>query len=147
MPTVKRNGRQRVKELRELKSARDEVVRLKAKKAKEIQEYEHAVAAHKEREAESQARIAALEKMVKEQATQNKALEILAEDLGDDCKWLLACGIPLIVDQLVKSDELAKYMFELGGAAYDSGRKDEYGEGRAACYYQRKGLSLRALQS
>ncbi|MFS7956061.1 hypothetical protein Hanom_Chr07g00650121 [Helianthus anomalus] len=37
-----------------------------------------------------------------------------------------------IADRIVKSDELAKYMFELGEAAFDSGRKEGYGEGRAA---------------
>ncbi|KAJ0668957.1 hypothetical protein HanPI659440_Chr17g0695561 [Helianthus annuus] len=117
---------------RDLKSARDEVVKLKAEKAKDSQEYERLAVAHKEKEAESQARIAALEKTVEEQSTQNKALKLLAEDLGADCKWLLAHGIPLIADRLVKSDELAKYMFELGGAAYDNGRKDGYGEGKVA---------------
>ncbi|KAJ0827879.1 hypothetical protein HanRHA438_Chr17g0830901 [Helianthus annuus] len=117
---------------RDLKSARDEVVKLKAEKAKDSQEYERLAVAHKEKEAESQARIAALEKTVEEQSTQNKALKLLAKDLGADCKWLLARGIPLIVDRLVKSDELAKYMFELGGAAYDNGRKDGYGEGKVA---------------
>ncbi|KAJ0754792.1 hypothetical protein HanPI659440_Chr09g0350761 [Helianthus annuus] len=57
---------------RELKAARDEVVKIKAKKSKESQEYERLSIAHKEKEAESQARI------------------LLAEDLGGDCKWLLA---------------------------------------------------------
>ncbi|MFS7888849.1 hypothetical protein Hanom_Chr00s000002g01599901 [Helianthus anomalus] len=38
----------------------------------------------------------------------------------------------LIADRIVKSEELAKYMFELGEAAYDNGRKDGYGEGRSA---------------
>ncbi|KAJ0435245.1 hypothetical protein HanIR_Chr17g0891201 [Helianthus annuus] len=117
---------------RDLKSARDEVVKLKAEKAKDSQEYERLAVAHKEKEAESQTRIVALEKTVEEQSTQNKALELLADDLGADCKWLLARGIPLIADRLVKSDELAKYMFELGGAAYDNGRKDGYGEGKVA---------------
>ncbi|KAJ0740914.1 hypothetical protein HanOQP8_Chr06g0222041 [Helianthus annuus] len=32
----------------------------------------------------------------------------------------------------MKSEELAKYMFEFGEAAYDHGRKDGYGEVRAA---------------
>ncbi|KAM0068711.1 hypothetical protein Hdeb2414_s0002g00076211 [Helianthus debilis subsp. tardiflorus] len=40
--------------------------------------------------------------------------------------------MPLISERIAKSDELAKYMFELGQAAYNSGRKDGYGEGRAA---------------
>ncbi|KAM0050435.1 hypothetical protein Hdeb2414_s0008g00297531 [Helianthus debilis subsp. tardiflorus] len=116
---------------RDLKYARDEVVKLKAEKAKDNQEYEHLAVAHKEKEAESQTRIATLEKTVEEQLTQNKALELLAEDLGAAYKWLLARGIPL-------SDELAKYMFELGGAAYDCGRKDGYGEGKAAAFAKDK---------
>ncbi|KAJ0584523.1 hypothetical protein HanHA89_Chr05g0189591 [Helianthus annuus] len=37
-----------------------------------------------------------------------------------------------IADRIVKSDELATYMFELGEAAYNSGRKEGYAEGRAA---------------
>ncbi|MFS7947847.1 hypothetical protein Hanom_Chr06g00552991 [Helianthus anomalus] len=48
----------------ELKSTRDEVVRLKAEKAKDSQEYECLDAARKEKEVESQACIAALEKTV-----------------------------------------------------------------------------------
>ncbi|KAM0067844.1 hypothetical protein Hdeb2414_s0002g00066091 [Helianthus debilis subsp. tardiflorus] len=38
----------------------------------------------------------------------------------------------MIADRIVKSEELAKYMFELGEATYDNGRKDGYGEGRSA---------------
>ncbi|KAJ0717145.1 hypothetical protein HanPI659440_Chr13g0520271 [Helianthus annuus] len=37
-----------------------------------------------------------------------------------------------IADRIVNSRELATYMFELGQAGYDSGRKDGYSEGRAA---------------
>ncbi|KAM0067514.1 hypothetical protein Hdeb2414_s0002g00062171 [Helianthus debilis subsp. tardiflorus] len=37
-----------------------------------------------------------------------------------------------IADHIVKSDEPEKYIFELGEAAYDSGRKEGYGEGKAA---------------
>ncbi|KAJ0678185.1 hypothetical protein HanOQP8_Chr12g0444971 [Helianthus annuus] len=110
----------------------------RAEKIKDNQEYERLAAAHKEKETESQARIVALEKTGEEKKSQNKALELLVEDLGADCKWLLARGIPLIVDRLVKSDELAKYMFELGGAAYESGRKDGYGEGKAAALAKEK---------
>ncbi|MFS7978407.1 hypothetical protein Hanom_Chr10g00915131 [Helianthus anomalus] len=35
-------------------------------------------------------------------------------------------------ERIVRSHELASYMFELGQAAYNSGWKDGYGEGRAA---------------
>ncbi|MFS8032675.1 hypothetical protein Hanom_Chr17g01560501 [Helianthus anomalus] len=63
---------------------------------------------------------------------ESKAAEILAEEVTADCKWLLVRVVPLISERFAKSDELAKYMFELGQAAYNSGRKDDYGEGRAA---------------
>ncbi|KAL9991768.1 hypothetical protein Hdeb2414_s1257g00999891 [Helianthus debilis subsp. tardiflorus] len=69
---------------RELKAARDEIVRLKGEKAKESDEHER------------------------------------------------------IADRIVKSDELAKYMSELGKAAYDIGRKDGYGEGRATTMVNEK---------
>ncbi|KAM0061769.1 hypothetical protein Hdeb2414_s0004g00139991 [Helianthus debilis subsp. tardiflorus] len=55
-----------------------------------------------------------------------------------DCKWLLARAVPQIADRIAKSDELAKYMFELGQAAYNSGRKDGYGDGRAAVINNKK---------
>ncbi|KAM0037951.1 hypothetical protein Hdeb2414_s0013g00409211 [Helianthus debilis subsp. tardiflorus] len=55
-----------------------------------------------------------------------------------DCKWLLVRGVPLIADRIVKSDELAKYMFELGETAFDSGRKEGYGEGRDAAVANEK---------
>ncbi|KAJ0713898.1 hypothetical protein HanPI659440_Chr13g0483541 [Helianthus annuus] len=109
------------------------------------------------------ARIAELEKTVAEQQAQNKTLDLLAQDLGDDCKWLLTRGVPLvrslviftcltffmfviyvlpffvyIAGRLVRSDELAKYMFDLGGAAYDRGRKDGYAEGKAAALAKEK---------
>ncbi|MFS7904091.1 hypothetical protein Hanom_Chr01g00031861 [Helianthus anomalus] len=56
---------------------------------------------------------------------------IAKQEAGADCKWLLARAVPLISERIAKSDELAKYMFELGQAAYNCGRKDGYGEGRA----------------
>ncbi|KAM0067263.1 hypothetical protein Hdeb2414_s0002g00058941 [Helianthus debilis subsp. tardiflorus] len=43
-----------------------------------------------------------------------------------------------IVDRLVRSEELSKYMFDLGGAAYDSGRKDGYAEGKAVAHAKEK---------
>ncbi|KAM0049591.1 hypothetical protein Hdeb2414_s0008g00287691 [Helianthus debilis subsp. tardiflorus] len=129
--------------IRELKAAhdeaaRDEIVRLKGEKTKESDEHEHMVVAYQKREAESELRIVALEKVVEEKTTQDKALEIIAEEISTDCKWLLAHGVPLIADRIVKSDDLAKYMFELGGAAYDSGRKNGNGEGRATAVANEK---------
>ncbi|KAM0055071.1 hypothetical protein Hdeb2414_s0006g00201861 [Helianthus debilis subsp. tardiflorus] len=101
--------------------------------------------------------IAKLEKIAAEKTAESKASEILAEEASADYKWLLAPDVPLIcfliallflyvcsyfvhlfflpsqiADRIVKSDELANYMFVLGGVAYNSGRKDGYGEGRAA---------------
>ncbi|MFS7980102.1 hypothetical protein Hanom_Chr10g00935401 [Helianthus anomalus] len=43
-----------------------------------------------------------------------------------------------ISKRIAKSDELAKYMFELGQAAYNSGRKGGYGEGRATAMNNEK---------
>ncbi|MFS7907149.1 hypothetical protein Hanom_Chr01g00067871 [Helianthus anomalus] len=62
---------------------------------------------------------------------ESKASKILAEETTVDCKWLLARAVPLISERITKSDELARYMYELGEAAYNSGRKDGYAEGRA----------------
>ncbi|KAJ0694157.1 hypothetical protein HanPI659440_Chr15g0605621 [Helianthus annuus] len=101
--------------------------------------------------------------VVAEKTAESKASEILAEEINADCKWLLARGVPLvcslviplfsyvssyvvcflvgslqIANRTVKSDELAKYMFELGEAAFDSGRKEGYGEGRAAAMANEK---------
>ncbi|KAJ0490012.1 hypothetical protein HanHA300_Chr12g0450531 [Helianthus annuus] len=79
-----------------------------------------------------------LEKFAAEKVAESKASEILAEEITADCKWLLAREVPLISERISKFDELAKYMFELGQAAYNSGRKDGYGEGRAAAVNNEK---------
>ncbi|KAF5773840.1 hypothetical protein HanRHA438_Chr13g0603851 [Helianthus annuus] len=89
-----------------------------------------ALAAQKGHE-EALTRIVELENTIDEQQTQTKTLELFSQDLGDDCKWLPTRGVPLIVDRLVRSEELAKYMFELGGVASNSGCKDGYIEGKA----------------
>ncbi|KAJ0796110.1 hypothetical protein HanPI659440_Chr04g0158371 [Helianthus annuus] len=137
---------------RELKAARDEVVKVKAERAMESQEYDRLSAAYKEKESEpleaqkkneeARARIAKLEQIVAEQHAQNKTLDLLGQDLGNDYTWLLTRGVRFvhfhIVDRLVRSEELAKYMFDLGGAAYDSGRKDGYAEGMAAAHPKEK---------
>ncbi|MFS7961422.1 hypothetical protein Hanom_Chr08g00714841 [Helianthus anomalus] len=56
--------------------------------------------------------------------------------MSADCKWLLSRGshsnFLCFAEHIVKSHDLANYMFELGQAAYNSGRKDGYSEGRAA---------------
>ncbi|MFS7956996.1 hypothetical protein Hanom_Chr07g00661201 [Helianthus anomalus] len=69
----------------------------------------------------------AAERLLEEKVVECKAFELLVEEVSADCRWL-----PLIADRIVNSRELANYMFELGQAGYNSGRKDGYGEGRAA---------------
>ncbi|MFS8006974.1 hypothetical protein Hanom_Chr14g01255531 [Helianthus anomalus] len=89
------------------------------------------VTSHK-REHEYIQRIAKLEMFAEEKVVEVKASEILVEEVTTDCRWLLACEVPLISERIAGSEELAKYMYELGEAAYDHGRKDDYAEGRAA---------------
>ncbi|KAJ0781476.1 hypothetical protein HanPI659440_Chr06g0249751 [Helianthus annuus] len=115
---------------RELQTQRDTIVRLSGEKTKISEEAEQERAAHQKREQEYIQRIAKLEKFAAEKVVESKASEIVAEEVSADCKWLLARVVPLISERIAKSDELAKYMFELGQAAYNSGRKDGYGEGR-----------------
>ncbi|MFS7947315.1 hypothetical protein Hanom_Chr06g00546831 [Helianthus anomalus] len=102
---------------KEMQTQRDAIVRLSGEKRKINDEVEQEPK---------------LEKFAAEKVAESKASEILAEEISADCKWLLACAVPLISECIVKSVELAKYMFEMGQAAYNSGRKDGYGEGRAA---------------
>ncbi|KAJ0800051.1 hypothetical protein HanPI659440_Chr03g0098501 [Helianthus annuus] len=116
---------------RELKAAHDEIVILKVEKTKQSDEHERAVVVYQKREIEYENRLVNLEKVVAEKTAESKASEILAKEISADCKCLLARGVPLIADRIVKSDELAKYMFELREAAFDNGHKEGYGEGRA----------------
>ncbi|KAJ0876162.1 hypothetical protein HanPSC8_Chr11g0485271 [Helianthus annuus] len=108
----------------ELQSQREAIVRLSGEKAKISDEAEEERAAHQRREREYVERIAKLEASIAEKVAENKASEILAEEMSR--------AVPLIAERIAKSDELVKYMFDLGQAAYNSGRKDGYGEGRAA---------------
>ncbi|KAJ0692917.1 hypothetical protein HanPI659440_Chr15g0591321 [Helianthus annuus] len=117
---------------RELKAARDEIVRLKGEKTKQSDEHERAVTSYQKSEKEYEHQIVNLEKVVAEKTAESKPSEILAEEISAECKWILARGVPLIADRILKSNELAKYMFKLGESAFDSGRKEGYGEGRAA---------------
>ncbi|KAJ0758783.1 hypothetical protein HanPSC8_Chr04g0175931 [Helianthus annuus] len=117
---------------KELQAQREAIVRMSGEKRKISDEAEQEHAAHQKREKEYVERIAKLEKFVEEKISESKASEILAEEIYVDCKWLFTHAVPLISECITKSDELAKYMFDLGQAAYNSGRKDGYGEGRAA---------------
>ncbi|MFS7948124.1 hypothetical protein Hanom_Chr06g00556281 [Helianthus anomalus] len=133
---------------RELKAACDEVIRVNAEQTKESQKYDRLSAAYKEKESEAlvtqrsneeaHALIAKLKRMIEEQQAQNKTLKLMSQDLGDDYKWLLTHGVPLIADRLMRSEELAKYMFDLGGGAYNNGCKDGYAEGKAASLTKEK---------
>ncbi|KAF5783164.1 hypothetical protein HanRHA438_Chr11g0517421 [Helianthus annuus] len=84
---------------------------------------------HQKREQEYIQCIAKLEKFAAEKVAENKASEILVEEISADCKWLLARAVPL---HIAGSEELAKYMYELGEAAYAHGRKEGCVEGRSA---------------
>ncbi|MFS7893991.1 hypothetical protein Hanom_Chr00s001272g01678281 [Helianthus anomalus] len=101
-------------------------------KAKISDEVEQERVASQKREEEYLQRIAKLEKVAEEKVAECKASEFLAEEVSADCKWLLSRAVPLISECIVKSHELTNYMFELGQAVYNSGRKDGYSEGRAA---------------
>ncbi|KAM0012258.1 hypothetical protein Hdeb2414_s0054g00755091 [Helianthus debilis subsp. tardiflorus] len=108
---------------RELQTQRDAIVRLSAEKAKISDEAEQEHVASQKREEEYLQRIAKLEKFAEEKVAECKA--------SADYKWLLSLVVPMISERIVKSHELANYMFELGQAAYNSGRKDGYNRGRA----------------
>ncbi|KAM0051163.1 hypothetical protein Hdeb2414_s0007g00232721 [Helianthus debilis subsp. tardiflorus] len=116
---------------RELQTQRDTIVRLSGEKTKISDEAEQERAASQKREQEYIQRIAKLEKFATEKVAESKALEILIEEVTVDYKWLLARALPLIAERIAGSEELAKYMYELGEAAYDHGRKDGYAEGRS----------------
>ncbi|MFS7946821.1 hypothetical protein Hanom_Chr06g00540831 [Helianthus anomalus] len=96
------------------------------------EEAEQERVASQKREEEYLQRIAKLGKFVAEKVAECKASELLAEEVSADCKWLLARAVPLISERIEGSEELAKYMYELGEAARDLGRKEGYAEGRAA---------------
>ncbi|KAJ0734882.1 hypothetical protein HanPI659440_Chr11g0425451 [Helianthus annuus] len=115
-----------------MQTARDQIVKLRGEKTKISDEAEQERASHQKRESKYLQRIAKLEQLVVERSAESRASEFRAEEANADSKWLLARSVLLIADRIAKSDELAKYMFELGEAAYDHGRKEGYDEGRVA---------------
>ncbi|MFS7963043.1 hypothetical protein Hanom_Chr08g00733521 [Helianthus anomalus] len=121
-----------------MQTQRDAIIRLSGENTKISEEAEQERVAYQKREQEYIQRIAKLEKFASEKVAEGKASEILAEEISADCKWLLARAVPLISERITKSDKLAKYMFELGQSTYNSGRKDGYGEGRAAAMNNEK---------
>ncbi|KAM0066971.1 hypothetical protein Hdeb2414_s0002g00055301 [Helianthus debilis subsp. tardiflorus] len=97
-------------------------------KKKISDEAEEERVAHQQREQEYIQRIAKLEKFIAETVAESKPAEILVEQVTADCKWLLARAVPLISKRIAGSEELAKYMYELGEAAYAHGHKEDYAE-------------------
>ncbi|MFS7993589.1 hypothetical protein Hanom_Chr12g01095891 [Helianthus anomalus] len=105
---------------------------MEGEKTKISEEAKQERTAHQKRESEYLQRIAKLQQLVTEKSAEVRASEIISKEANVDSKWLLARGVPLIADRIVRSEELATYMYELGEAAYDNGRKDGYAEGRSA---------------
>ncbi|MFS7921313.1 hypothetical protein Hanom_Chr03g00235341 [Helianthus anomalus] len=124
---------------RELKAVCDETIRVNAERAKESKEFDRLSAMYKEKESEVldaqkrneevRARIAELGKTVEEQQAQNKTLELLSQDLGDDCKWLLMCGVPLLFIDWRGPKSLLNICLTLD-ALFISGLKEGYDEGK-----------------
>ncbi|KAM0048340.1 hypothetical protein Hdeb2414_s0008g00273301 [Helianthus debilis subsp. tardiflorus] len=130
----------------EMQSQREAIVRLSGEKAAFADEANQVRLAAEKKEKEYVARIDKLELLAQEKAAECEAAqrlltektaecrasELLAEEASADSKWLLSRGVPLLADRILHSSELARYMFELGGAGYNSGRKAGYAEGRFA---------------
>ncbi|KAJ0450593.1 hypothetical protein HanHA300_Chr15g0558021 [Helianthus annuus] len=106
-----------------MKSQCDAIVRLSGEKKKISKESEQARVAAEKREEEYLQRIARLEEFGEKKVVECKAAELLTEEISADCKWLLSRAVPLIAERIVKSHEIANYMFKLGQAVYNSGRK------------------------
>ncbi|KAM0040321.1 hypothetical protein Hdeb2414_s0012g00392391 [Helianthus debilis subsp. tardiflorus] len=130
----------------EMQSQREAIVRLSGEKTALAEEANQARLAAEEKEKEYIARIEKLELLAQEKASacetaqrlldektaECRASELLAEETAADSRWLLSRGVPLLADRIVHSPELARYMFDLGAAGYNSGRKFGYAEGRLA---------------
>ncbi|KAJ0753614.1 hypothetical protein HanPI659440_Chr09g0337751 [Helianthus annuus] len=130
----------------EMQSQRDAIVRLSGEKTALADEAHQARLDAEKKEKEYVARIDKLEllaqekaaecetvqRLLDEKAAECRASELLAEEASADSRWLLSRGVPLLADRILHSDELARYMFELGRAGYNSGRKFGYAEGKLA---------------
>ncbi|KAJ0824875.1 hypothetical protein HanRHA438_Chr17g0797121 [Helianthus annuus] len=130
----------------EMQSQRDAIVRLFGEKTALADEAHQARLAAEKKEKEYVARIDKLELLAQEKAAECetvqrlldektaecRASELLAEEASADSRWLLSRGVPLLADRILHSSELARYMFELGRAGYNSGRKFGYAEGKLA---------------
>ncbi|KAJ0768816.1 hypothetical protein HanLR1_Chr03g0106011 [Helianthus annuus] len=147
----------------EMKTARDEIVRLKGEKTKtSMNRSAPCIKKERERERGYIQRIAKLEKIAFEKAAESEASEILVEELPRIASGYLHVTFPwyvsfhclaflylvsrFIADHIVKSDELAKYMFELGEVAYNNGRMDGYSERRATVVANEKTDAVEVLK-
>ncbi|KAJ0936592.1 hypothetical protein HanRHA438_Chr03g0132941 [Helianthus annuus] len=123
----------------EMKTARDEIVRLKGEKTK-MSMNRSAPYVKKERERERERErenisnaLLSWKRLLLRRLRRAKPLRFLLKRLPRIASGYLYATFPwYIADHIVKSDELAKYMFELGEAAYNNGRMDGYSEGMAA---------------
>ncbi|KAJ0603880.1 hypothetical protein HanHA300_Chr02g0043231 [Helianthus annuus] len=136
----------------EMQSQRDAIVRLSGEKTELAEEAQQARVASEKKEKEYVDRIDKLEVLIQqkvaeceaaqrllaEKTAESQAAELLAEETSADTRWLLSRGVPLLADRILNSPELATYMFELGQAGYNSGRKFGYAEGKAATINKEK---------
>ncbi|KAJ0602150.1 hypothetical protein HanIR_Chr03g0136471 [Helianthus annuus] len=122
----------------EMQSQRDAIVRLSGEKTRLADEAHQARLAAERKEKEYVDRIDKLECLLAEKTAKCQAAELLAEETSADTRWLLSRGVPLLADRVLNSTELATYMFELGQAGYNSGRKFGYAEGKAAAINKEK---------
>ncbi|KAJ0946813.1 hypothetical protein HanRHA438_Chr01g0008101 [Helianthus annuus] len=123
-----------------MKAAHDEIVKLKGEKTKLSDEHEQAVALYQKRERTNISNVSpSWKRLLLRRLRRAKLMRFLLKRLPRIASgYLHAVFLCYIADRIVKSDELAKYMFELGEAAYENGHKDGYGKGRAAAVVNEK---------
>ncbi|KAM0014185.1 hypothetical protein Hdeb2414_s0037g00732871 [Helianthus debilis subsp. tardiflorus] len=125
-----------------MQTARDQIVKLKGGKTQISNEHEQECALYQKRERERVNTSSALlgwRKLLLRRLRRVQPLRSWLRKLPLIASGFLHAVFPwYIADCIVKSEELAKYMFKLGEAAYDNGRKDGYGEGRAADFANEK---------
>ncbi|KAM0014661.1 hypothetical protein Hdeb2414_s0034g00726341 [Helianthus debilis subsp. tardiflorus] len=122
----------------EMQSQRNAVICLSNEKKELADEANRARLAAEKKEKEYVDRIDKLELLAQQKVSECQASELLAEEASADCQWLLSRIVPLLADRILNSPELATYMFELGQAGYNSGRKFGYSEGKAAVLNKEK---------
>ncbi|KAJ0622339.1 hypothetical protein HanIR_Chr01g0018891 [Helianthus annuus] len=121
----------------EMQSQREAIVRLSGEKKELADEAHQARTAFEKREKEYVARIDKLELLVKQKVSECEATGKLLEEKTSECAASDGL-VEELADRIVNSPELATYMFELGQAGYNSGRKYGYSEGKAAAINNEK---------